>query len=38
MARSIGLVAHLLEEAKNPMAKPIWDQIEEQATKHMREY
>ncbi len=38
MARSIGLVAHLLEEAKNPMAKLIWDQIEEQATKHMREY
>lgn len=37
IARSIGLVAHLLEEAKNPMAKPIWDQIEEQATKHMRE-
>jgi citrate synthase len=36
IARSIGLVAHLLEEAKNPMAKPVWDQTEEQATKHMR--
>jgi len=37
IARSIGLVAHVLEEAKNPMAKPVWDQTEEQATKHMRD-
>ena len=36
MARAIGLVGHLLEEARQPMAEAIWHQIEEQASKHLK--
>ena len=36
MARAVGLVGHLLEEAREPMAESIWHQVEEQATKHIR--
>ena len=35
MARAIGLVGHLLEEARAPMAEEIWHQVEEQATRHI---
>jgi citrate synthase len=35
MARAIGLVGHLLEEARQPMAEEIWHQVEEQATRHI---
>lgn len=31
MARSIGLVGHVLEEMKSPMAMEIWRQVEEEA-------
>ncbi|HEX8918485.1 MAG TPA: citryl-CoA lyase [Chloroflexota bacterium] len=31
MARSIGLVAHLLEEMRDPMAVEIWRRVEEEA-------
>lgn len=31
MARAIGLVGHLLEEAREPMAEEIWHRIEEEA-------
>jgi citrate synthase len=31
MARSIGLVGHVLEEMKTPMAMEIWRQVEEEA-------
>ena len=36
MARAIGLVGHLLEEARQPMADAVWHQIEEQASKHLK--
>lgn len=35
MARAIGLVAHILEEARSPMAKAIWDRCEADATSHI---
>jgi citrate synthase len=31
MARSVGLVAHVLEEINNPMAMEIWRQVEKEA-------
>jgi citrate synthase len=36
MARAIGLVGHLLEEARQPMAEAVWHQVEEQASRHLR--
>jgi citrate synthase len=36
MARAVGLVGHLLEEAREPMAESIWREAEEQATRHIR--
>jgi len=36
MARAIGLVGHLLEEARQPMAEAVWHQIEAQASKHLK--
>src|SRR3954454_24800808 len=36
MARAIGLVAHILEETREPMATEIWDRVEEEATRHLR--
>lgn len=36
MARAIGLVAHVLEELKDPMAREIKAMVEEQATAHYR--
>ena len=36
MARAVGLVGHLLEESRDPMAAEIWHRIEEEATEHLR--
>jgi citrate synthase len=36
MARAVGLVGHLLEEARQPMAEAIWHQVEAQATQHIQ--
>jgi citrate synthase len=36
MARAVGLVGHLLEESRQPMAEAVWHQVEEQATGHLR--
>jgi len=36
MARAVGLVGHLLEEARQPMAMAVWERIEEEASRHLR--
>lgn len=36
MSRAIGLVGHLLEEVQQPMAREIWERVEEEATRHAR--
>ncbi|HEY2337854.1 MAG TPA: citryl-CoA lyase [Burkholderiales bacterium] len=36
MARAVGLVGHLLEEAREPMAQTIWEQVEEEASAHLK--
>ena len=36
MARAVGLVGHLLEESRRPMAEAVWHQTEEQATRHIK--
>jgi citrate synthase len=36
MARAVGLVGHLLEESRQPMAETVWHQVEEQASKHLK--
>ena len=36
MARAVGLVGHVLEEAKQPMAMELWHRAEEEATAHAR--
>jgi citrate synthase len=36
MARAVGLVGHILEETRAPMAQEIWDRTEAEATRHIR--
>jgi citrate synthase len=36
MARAIGLVGHILEETRQPMAEEIWQRMEEEATSHLK--
>lgn len=36
MGRAIGLVGHILEEIREPMAKELWMRVEEEATEHAR--
>ena len=34
MARAVGLVGHILEESRKPMAEEIWHMVDEMATAH----
>jgi citrate synthase len=36
IARAVGLVAHLQEEAAEPLASEIWSRVDEEATEHLR--
>jgi citrate synthase len=36
MARAVGLVGHILEEMRQPMAIQIWNRTEQDATRHMK--
>jgi citrate synthase len=36
MARAVGLVGHILEESRQPMAEEVWFRIEEEASEHLR--
>ena len=36
MARAVGLVGHLLEESREPMAAEIWHSAEEEASGHLK--
>ena len=36
MARAVGLVGHLLEESRQPMAEAVWHKVEAEASEHLR--
>jgi len=36
MARAVGLVGHVLEESRRPIALEVWHRVEEEATAHAR--
>ena len=36
MARAVGLVGHLLEESRQPMAEAVWHKVEAEASQHLR--
>ena len=36
MARAVGLVGHILEESRQPMAEEIWLRIEAEASRHLK--
>lgn len=36
MARAVGLVGHILEETREPMAAEIWERTEDEASAHLR--
>jgi len=36
MARAIGLVGHILEEARDPMAEELWHRVDEEASAHLK--
>ncbi len=36
MARAIGLVGHLLEESREPIAQEVWFRVEDEASEHLK--
>jgi citrate synthase len=36
MARAVGLVGHILEETRAPMAEEVWHRVEEESTRHIK--
>jgi citrate synthase len=36
MARAIGLVGHILEETREPMAEEIWHRVDDEASAHLK--
>ena len=36
MARAVGLVGHILEETREPMATEIWERVDEEASAHLK--
>jgi citrate synthase len=36
MARAVGLVGHILEEAREPMAEEIWQRVDDEASAHLK--
>lgn len=36
MARAVGLVGHILEETRDPMATEIWERVDEEASSHLK--
>src|ERR671928_72168 len=36
MARAVGLVGHILEETREPMAEEIWHRVDEEASAHLK--
>jgi citrate synthase len=36
MARAVGLVGHILEETRDPMAEEIWLRVDEEASAHLK--
>jgi citrate synthase len=36
MARAVGLVGHILEETREPMAEEVWLRMEEEASRHLK--
>lgn len=37
MARAVGIVGHLIEEGRRPLARDLWLETEERATRHLRQ-
>ena len=36
MARAVGLVGHILEETREPMAQELWERVDEEASAHLK--
>ena len=36
MARAVGLVGHILEETRDPMATEIWERVDEESSAHLK--
>jgi citrate synthase len=36
MARAVGLVGHILEETRDPMATEIWERVDEESSEHLK--